>query len=172
MVDDASSITRPTDPVGRFLYSVTAFVAVAGGLWLTVMAALTSINVVLRLVFSAPIRGEFDIVNLGVGVVVFTFLPFCQLVHGNVVVDFLTDWAPARVKAVLDAVGSSIYLGLCALLVWRMTIGGLEIRAARQTTAVLHIPYWWSFVVAVSCIGLLGIVCVYSIWWDVKRTRA
>lgn len=172
MVDDFGDVTGPTDPVGRVLYAVTGFVAVAGGLWLVVMAALTSINVVLLKVFNTPIRGEFDIVNLGIGVVVFTFLPYCQLVRGNVVVDFITDWAPARVKALLDAIGCLIYLGLCALLVWRMAIGGVEIHAAGQRTAVLHIPYWWSFVVAVSCLGLLCIVCVYCIWRDLKRTRA
>ncbi len=171
MAENVSAFPRPTDTVGRVLFAVTAVVAVAGGVVLIMMGALTTINVVLRM-FSAPIRGEFDIVNIGIGAVVFTFLPFCQIVRGNVVVDFFTDRAPDRVKAVLDAAGCLIYLCLCALLAWRMTIGGLEMAASGQQTAVLHIPYWWSFAVAVSCIALLGAVCVHGIWCDLKRTRA
>lgn len=169
MADDTSNPARPTDPVGRVLYGLTAGLAIGAGLLLAAIAALTTLNIILGKGFGTPIRGEFDFVRLGAGALVFAFLPYCQMVRGNVIVDFLTGWAPRQVKAVLDALGGVLFAAVCGLLAWRMTVGGLEMHATGQVTAVVKLPYWWSFPVAVSCLTLLAIVCLYTSWRDLRQ---
>ena len=48
-------------------------------------------------------------------------------------------------------------------------VGGLEMHATGQVTAVVKLPYWWSFPVAVSCLTLLAIVCLYTSWRDLRQ---
>ena len=155
--------------MGRVLYRLTAGLAIAAGMMLVIIAALTTLNIVLGKGFGTPIRGEFDVVRLGAGALVFAFLPYCQMVRGNVIVDFMTGWAPAQAKAVLDALGGLLFAAVCGLLAWRMTVGGFEMYDTGQVTAVVKIPYWWSFPVAVGCLTLLAIVCLYTSWRDIRK---
>ena len=70
------------------------------------MAALVTISVGGRYLFSAPINGDYDIVGILCGCAIFSFLPYCQLKRGNVLADFFTQKASPRTKAALDAMGN------------------------------------------------------------------
>lgn len=169
MVGDTSNSNRPSDPVGRVLYRLSSGLAITGGVFLAGIAALTTLNIILSKGFGAPIRGEFDVVRLGAGTLVFAFLPYCQMVRGNVIVDFLTSRMPRQVRAVLDALGGVMFAAVCSLLAWRMTVGGFEMYATSQVTAVIKLPYWWSFPIAVGCLTLLAVVCLYTSWHDLRK---
>ena len=169
MVGETSNSNRPTDPVGRVLYWLTSGLAIAAGVFLAVIAGLTTLNIILSKGLGAPIRGEFDLVRLGAGTLVFAFLPYCQMVRGNVIVDFLTGWMPRQIRSALDALGGVMFAAVCGLLSWRMTVGGFEMHAANQVTAVAKLPYWWSFPIAVGCLTLLALVCLYTSWYDLKK---
>jgi TRAP-type C4-dicarboxylate transport system permease small subunit len=65
--------------------------AIFGGVLCAVIAALVTVSVTGRYLFSAPIPGDYDIVGIIAGCAVFAFLPYCQMIRGNVVVDFFTN---------------------------------------------------------------------------------
>ena len=54
------------------------------------MAAIVTVSVIGRYLFSAPIPGDYDIVGILCGCAIFAFLPYCQLKRGNVLADFFT----------------------------------------------------------------------------------
>ena len=91
------------------------------------------------------------------------------MVRGNVLVDFLTGRMPRQVRAALDALGGVMFAAVCSLLAWRMTVGGFEMHATNQVTAVVKLPYWWSFPIAVGCLTLLAIICLYTSWRDLRK---
>ena len=99
MAEPGNGSGRPTDPVGRLLYSIARWLAILGGAILAAMALLTTVSIAGRAAFSAPVRGDFELVAIGTGIAVFAFLPWCQLTRGNVLVDFFMDRAPVRAKA-------------------------------------------------------------------------
>jgi TRAP-type C4-dicarboxylate transport system permease small subunit len=150
--------------MGRALYRTATGVAVVGGLVLFALTLLTVISVVGRVAFSAPIPGDFELVELGMAVAIFAFLPYCQIVRGNVIVDVFTTRASPRTRAVLDGVGNLLFTAIAALLTWRAAIGGLEIRSYHETTMVLQVPVWWGYVPAVAILAFLTIVCAYTVW--------
>jgi TRAP-type C4-dicarboxylate transport system permease small subunit len=153
--------------LGRLLHRAATGIALLGGLVLFALTLLTVISVVGRAVFSAPIPGDFELVELGMAVAIFSFLPYCQIVRGNVIVDLFTSKASARTKALLDGVGNLLFTAIAALLTWRVALGGLEIRSYHETTMVLQVPVWWGYVPAVAFLALLTIVCAYTVWRSV-----
>lgn len=171
MSDIGSSYARPTDAVGRALYSVTRAFALCGGFVLCSMAVLTSVSVVGRAFFNTPVTGDFELVAIGTGVGVFAFLPYCQLVRENVVVDFVLSNAPFRVKSFFDAVGGFTYGLIIVLMTWRTSLGGVDMYNANETTLILAVPRWWTFPLAVVCLVLLSVVCAYSVVRSVRETR-
>ena len=168
---------RPADPVGRVLYRVTEAVAVLGGLVLVALTMLTVWSIIGRQIASTdwlrdlpvlslagPVTGDFELVELGCAVAVFAFLPYCQIVGGNVLVDFFTAKASPRTKALLAMLGDAVFTLIAATLTWRLVLGGEDLQRYGETTMVLRVPVWWGYVPAVAALVLLTLVCAYTTW--------
>lgn len=153
---------RPTDTVGRVLFSVSRLFALFGGLVLCAMALLTTVSVTGRFFLNSPILGDFELIAIGTGVAVFGFLPYCQLTRGNVLVDFFLSAAPLRVKSGFDTLANLIYGIIITLMTWRLSLGGMDLYRDDQMTMVLELPRWWTFPAALLCLALLLAVCVYT----------
>lgn len=156
--------TGGVNRVERLLTLLASSFAVFGGLVLTALILMTVISIIGRSLFNTPIPGDFELVEIGCAVAVFSFLPYCQLIRGNVVVDFFTARAQPRTKAILDMAGNLIYTGIAALLTWRLALGGMDLKRYNESTMVLQAPIWWGFVPVVIGSGLLTLVCAYSVW--------
>ena len=163
---------RPTDKVGRLLYAIARWLAILGGAILSAMALLTTVSIAGRAAFSAPLRGDFEIVAIGTGIAVFAFLPWCQLTRGNVIVDFFMVKAPVRAKALCDALGGILYVLLGALLTWRMVYGGIDMRQYAELSITLNFPRWTTFPVSVALMGFLIVVTAYTVHRSFREMRA
>ena len=161
---------RPTDIVGRFLFTLTYWLALCGGLVLCAMAILTTISVSGRYFFNSPITGDFELIGMGTGIAVFAFLPFCQLTRQNVIVDFFLSHTSARFQCFFDFLGNLSYGLIITLMTWRTPIGGIEVYESDQMTLILELPHWWGFPSAVGCLVILLIVCVYTTVRSLKET--
>lgn len=163
--------SRPADPVGRALFKVTRIFALLGGLVLCAMALLTAVSVTGRSFINLPVTGDFELIAIGTGVAVFAFLPYCQLIRENVVVDFFLSGAPFRLKAFFDTAGNLLYAALIILLTWRTSLGGIDLYRDDQMTMILEIPRWWTFPAAILCLVLLLAVCVYTVVRSINEFR-
>ena len=91
MTEPNEVAARPIDPIGRPLHFIATMLAILGGLLSCAMAAVVTVSVAGRYLFSAPINGDYDIVGILCGCAIFSFLPYCQLKRGNVIADFFTQ---------------------------------------------------------------------------------
>ena len=172
-MDESSGATaRPTDPVGRALYDLSRQLALLGGCLLVLCGLLTTVSVLSHALFNQPIRGEFDLVTVGTSWTIYLFLPWCQITHGNIVVDFFFSGSSERTRRFLDALGSLLYAAIAALLVWRMSVGMVEAHESGQSSAVLQIPESWSFPVALFCLGLVTATSLYTFWQSAREVRS
>ena len=154
------------DPVGRALAPVTRWLAVAGGVILCAVGLLTVVSVLGRFLFNLPVTGDFELVEMGCAYAVSLFLPYCQFVKRNVVVDFFTAAAPAPVRYGLDALGGLVYAALAALLTWRSWVGAANLRATGDVTTILGLPVGWIVLVTAFSLALVVIVAGYTVWRD------
>ena len=163
--------TRPTDPVGRVLFQVSRLFAIFGGFILCAMAVLTTLSVSGRAAFSAPITGDFELIAIGTGVAVFAFLPYCQLVRENVIVDIFMSKAPFKIRTFCDLIGNFLYVVIIMLMLWRLPLGGIELYDNDQMTLILEVPQWWTFPLAILCLILLLAVNIYTVVRSYREIR-
>ena len=171
MSESGNSDSRPTDTMGRVLLKVTRLFALAGGLVLCAMALLTTVSVTGRRFFNTPVTGDFELIAIGTGVCVFAFLPYCHLKRENVLVDFFMSGAPDRVKSFCDAVSNLTYTLIIAIMIWRMSLGGIDLYEADEMTLILEFSRWWTFPAAILCLLLLLVVCGYTFVRSVREVR-
>ena len=136
------------------------------------MAALVTVSVTGRYLFSAPIPGDYDIVGILCGCAIFAFLPYCQLKRGNVVADFFTQNASPRVKAGLDAAGNLLFLAAAIMFTWRLFYGLLEMRQSAEQIAAFAFYRWWTIPFDLFCMVVLILAILYTLVQDIAAVKA
>lgn len=122
--------------------------AIAGGTILLAIAALTGIDVLLRLAdLIAPgrlgiVKGYEDLVRLLVSAAVPLLFPWCQLRRGHVAVDLVAERLPAAARRVLEGAGTAATAAVALFLAFWMVQGLLETRADGRIAGVLGWPEW------------------------------
>jgi TRAP-type C4-dicarboxylate transport system permease small subunit len=168
----AAADPPPAGRVERALDRLCRLFAGGGGLILAGMAAMTTLSVGGRYLAGLPIPGDFEMVEIGCAMAVFAFLPYCQMQRGNVVVDFVLAAAPRRLNALLDTAGAALYTAIAGLLLWRMTLGGIDVRSSGEATMIIGIPRWWGFLTIVPSLVLLVAVCAFTVWRSLREARS
>ena len=157
---------RPADPVGRVLFDVSRVLALLGGFLCCLMAALVTVSVTGRYLYSAPIRGDYDLIAIISGCAIFAFLPHCQMVRRNVVIDFFTLKVPRRGRAALDGFGSLLYLVVAVIFTWRLYHGALELHETSQVLAAYNFYRWWTLPFDLLCMVVAIAVILYTLARD------
>jgi TRAP-type C4-dicarboxylate transport system permease small subunit len=172
MAESRGTTARPTGPVGRALHNVANALAIFGGLLSCIMAVLVTVSVGGRYLFSAPVPGDYDLVGILCGSAIFAFLPYCQLNRGNVLADFFTQSAPARVKSALDAGGNVLFLAAIIMLTWRLYFGMLEMRQSSEQIAAFRFYRWWTLPFDIFCMAVLVCAIFYTLMQDFVGVKA
>ena len=138
---------------GRLLAKVSGFCALVGGMILSGLALMTVASIVGRNFFGAAIDGDYEMVEFGLGIAVFLFLPECYRQRGHVVVDIFTMRAPLAVQHWLERASDLLFLVLSVLLVWRLYLGARDAFDYMEQSMILELPLGVVFVVgAVSSV--------------------
>ena len=117
-------------PISRLLgYVAAAFLAA--------MVLLTVADVVLRSVFSYPIRGMLELIELGLACTIFIALPAVFLREEHLVVDVLKKTRP------LELLGAAVSLVVLAFMGWHMLPNALSMIEFGDVTSDLSIPRLW-----------------------------
>jgi TRAP-type C4-dicarboxylate transport system permease small subunit len=148
-------------PAGRALLTVSKYVAIAGGLVFVGLVAMEIVSIVGRKLFSAPVPGDVEILQMCAAFASATFFAYCHLARGDVKVDFFThNLAPHRI-ALLDAAGSLLVGVFGALLAWRTGAGAVALKDVGETSAVLGWPVWLAQGLMVPGFALLALAGFY-----------
>ena len=145
---------------GRVLLRCCDACAVAGGLLLLAMAAMTVASVIGRAFFARPVPGDVELVQIGTAVAIALFLPYTQLRGGNIIVDFFTTRAGPRARSRMDAFGALLYTLAMALVGWRLFAGGLAALESRETSMLMGFPIWIAYMLMVPGLALAAAVGV------------
>jgi TRAP-type C4-dicarboxylate transport system permease small subunit len=101
-------------------------------------------------------------VQMGLAVAVFAFLPLCQAHRGNVMVDTFTTRLPLRVQYALDALWDLLYAAFAGFIAWRLAVGAIEARSSGTTSMVLGLPIHYAIGVCAALAGFLALICVLT----------
>jgi TRAP-type C4-dicarboxylate transport system permease small subunit len=137
------------------LARLCAFLA---ALVLIFIVVVTCGSIIGRETVGRTLTGDFELVGLATGAVVGLFMPLAQLRRSNIVVDFFTARAPARMNAVLDRFGALLLALTFALLAWRAALGGLSSYRANSSSMLLGVPEWWAYAPMVPGFALTAVI--------------
>lgn len=141
----------------RALHQVVQSFALAGGLVVIALIGMSVVSLVGRKLFSMPIRGDMELVEVGAAVAVAAFLPLCELRGMHIKVDVLTAWLPARARRSLDGLGHLLCALAAWVLAWRTWLQMHDSREYGDVTTLLSFPLWVPLLLIVPSLLLLGI---------------
>lgn len=138
--------------------------ALVGGVALVIIMVVIMGSVV-GAQFGKPILGDTEIVDQLTGILVFTFLPYCHLHGGNVMVDFFTRPLPKRANQFLDSLMNVVFALVAAVITWRLMVGGVTAYTRDNRSMFLNLPEWVVYAVgSIACV--LWIIVILFIAWE------
>ncbi|WP_246249006.1 TRAP transporter small permease [Chelativorans alearense] len=148
--------------------------ALLGGLITAGLAVMTAASAASNLLFAAPFPADYELVKHFVAVVIFMFLPYCQLTGANVAVDIFTENMSEGKKAAM-AMLSALFAAAFALLLFRqMWLGFLGYLQYPEITPVLRLPLWTAFPPILVSLVLLLVAALITLLnsWRMMRGRS
>lgn len=171
---------RAIDRIETALLAASKALAGLGGLVLLAVTGLTVYSIVGRalpswpgLAWWGPVRGDFELVEAGTAIAIFSFLPYAHIARANVLVDVVTAGCSPRAKAALAVPANLLLASLAALFTWRMGVATAALIAAPfpQTTMLLRVPLWWGYLPATASMAFLTLVAAFTVWRSVDEAR-
>lgn len=152
----------------RFIDNLCIVLAFASGLILLAIIGLTFCDVILRYLFSAPIFGARDVLEMGMVVVISLSFPFSWRIGGHIVVDLLPDYDNRALTILRDLVVRLVGIFLFVVLAWQSWIRADDAVLFNEATNMIEIPFSPFFIVlavgsafqvivlSVECVRLLA----------------
>jgi TRAP-type C4-dicarboxylate transport system permease small subunit len=126
----------------RLLMQACQAYAMAGAAVFVGLVAMSIVSITGRKLFSAPVPGDVEVLQMLAAVAAASFFGYCHLIGGDVKVDFFTAQASPRVVHALDLLGSLLVALTGTLLAWRTGAGALVVKEAGENSMILDWPLW------------------------------
>jgi len=160
-MSETAPIAAPEPPrAPRVVERAAKILAVFGGMIALTVAGMVVISVLRRWLFSTPVPGDFELVQIGTAVAVFAFLPYCQIVRGKLVVDTFTSHLQPRLLHRVDGLWDLVYGAAMALVAACLARGTWDMLASQEVSMVLRIPVWPGVAFGALCCAFLAIVAL------------
>jgi len=99
---------------------------------------------------SGPVLGDYEVVELGMAIAIFCFLPYCHLTFGHARVDLFLSRSTGTPARLLRAGTEALFTGALAVIAWRLTVGLVGRFDSGQTSYLLNVPLWQPYLAAVA----------------------
>ena len=156
-------MTTPAEPIWE--RRADAVLGIAASILLFCLMTLTFADVVARYLLNRPIRGAFEITELGLLVLIFAGLPLVSHADEHVTMDFIDRMLPERVAALWVRVVHAACAAIMFFLSWQVWIKAGRISGYGDTTDVLRVLIGPFVYFMALMIALTGVVHVFKIIW-------
>ena len=131
-----------------WIYRIARWAALIGGIVLVGLMLMVVVSVSGRAMIGlglGPVPGDFELIEVGIGVAVFFFMPWCYLRGGHATVDLLYMHMPRWFQKGVDLASDVAMLLVWLVLTWMLWEGMLEKKEYAETTFILQMPVWWAY---------------------------
>ncbi|MFN3721055.1 MAG: TRAP transporter small permease [Rhizobium rhizophilum] len=166
----ANATSTSFERLERACHVLAGALVAFGGLCLLLACALTILSIAGSLTIR-PLPGEIELVEVLCGLAIFAFLPYCQLKRGHVGVDLVISAFGPKAMNVTQVIGDVLITLLLGLVTWRHFVGTMDKFGNGETTALLLIPVWWGYAVALALLFANLIICLFVVAADIRDIR-
>jgi TRAP-type C4-dicarboxylate transport system permease small subunit len=144
-------LTKIANSAERAINSINRAASIVVIIFLAGIALLTTLDVLLRLIFNSPIKGsaevaEYMMIFLALG------MGWCALENRHIRMVMLVDRLSPRVQTIFDIVTYFISLGVYIIFTWRIAILAPVLRETHIVSGALKIPtYPFYLILSLGC---------------------
>lgn len=143
--------------LSRGAWRLAGLLALIGGLVLLFLICLTCASILgraLTVVGLAPIQGDFEWVEIGIGFAIFCFMPYCQYVRAHATVDLLEPIFTSKINRFIEMITDAALLAFGLLMARQLYLGMLDKQEFGETTFILQLPIWKAYLAALVPVSL------------------
>lgn len=146
--------------ISASLEIMAKWLAILGGVVLVLVLLMVCTSVSFRAVGLMPIQGDFELLQVGLAVVVGSFLPWCHSQGNNMFIDFVTTRLSRRNQNKLDAISGLLVSIMLALIAWRTGAGAFASYVSGEVTMIRGFPIWVSYLLMVPGLCLTSLLAL------------
>lgn len=147
----------------QFLARTTALI---GGLVLIFLVLMMTVTILGRSTGLGEITGSYEVLEAGVALAIFSFLPITQLYGAHANVDVFTSFLPGRANRWIAAFWEVVLTATLFLIVWRLYEGTMTHISRGGTTTFLQFPLWWPYL---ACLIASVVTCITAVYCSLLR---
>lgn len=151
--------------IARLDRGMEPLLGMIAGVLLFCMMTITFVDVILRYLFNAPLRGSFEITELMLVMLIFAALPLVSRREEHVVMDFLDHFLAPRIYRALRALEHVVSAAVMTGMGWLLWQKAGKLAAYGDTTSVLRIelaPFVYAIALLIFVTALIHLALVFS----------
>ena len=148
------------DRLDSYVVLLTRILSWIAGVGLVGMLLIIVADVIGIKIFSKPVPGGTEIVTFMAVVAIAFAVPYTQVVHGHVAVDFIVEKFPRRAKLIIDALMTLFGVCLIALMAWYSFKYAAKLRDTGEVSMTQKIPYYPFVYGMATCFVVIFLVMV------------
>lgn len=151
----------PVRGAARMLTRAATGLAMSGGFIFCTLIAMSIVSIVGRKLFSTPVQGDVELMQMGAAVGAAAFLPLCEIHDNHIKVDALTSWMSAEARAMLDTLAHLMLTVAAGAITWRTVMAVQDAMAYGEVSTLLSVPVWQPVALLVPSFALLTLCAMY-----------
>ena len=149
----------------NFSHRLDGFLGVIGATVLFGMMMLTFVDVIMRYVFNASLRGAFEITELLMVILIYAGLPIVSRHDLHVTTDLIDRFLTPRVRRAFDVIGQLICAAVLFGAAWLIWVKAGKLASLRDTTAALHIalaPFVYLMCALIAATAVIHLIKAFT----------
>jgi len=130
----------PTAPRSSLSATVETVLGAAAATVLFAIMTVTVIDVVGRYAFNAPLHAGYEMIQIGMALLVFLIVPVLTLRDEDIRIDVFQNLFPQRLRPALRLISKLVSLVVIVGFTWFLLRRGLSFASSGETTSNLHFP--------------------------------
>jgi len=152
-----------------FVYEISEILdKVAGWVLLGVMTLVVA-NVLLRSIWSSPIKGTYEYVGFSTALAIGLAIAYCGAKNGHIAVTFIVDKFSSTIRKVLGIFVHCASVAFMSFLAWNLYVYGAGLAARGDVSLTTRIPYYPLIYFIGFCFLVLALVYVDKITRLLKK---
>jgi TRAP-type C4-dicarboxylate transport system permease small subunit len=164
---DAARNRRPS-----IIKMINRSLSLAAGGMVGILMFLVFADVVGRYIFSKPIFGAYELIEVLMGWLIFAGLPLVSRAQQHISVDFVSAFLPDRLKPVQGITVNLLCAVTAMLMSWRIWLYGDRLGMVNETTMELQIPRGMIAQIMAVMLALASVAFFLNVWDSVKTLKS
>src|SRR5690625_279633 len=138
--------------MNKLVYNISKIMSFIAHIILLFIMFLVTFDVFGRYFFNKPIKGTFELTEIGLALIVFFGLAITHWHKEHVDIDFLIEKLTRKSKLIVDAIINAVIAVSIFLVTWKMVEYAQRVGASNTITGDLRLPV--SIFIVIGAIGM------------------